>query len=233
MPPDFRETVNNLDEDQFQLLYGRWDPLEPAAVDSLLAGRGIRWHIAGGRAARLGAAPRRHEDTDVVVRMADLEGLRDALTSWHLWEANDGALRPLLPGMAPSAGCEQLWARRDASQPWQLDLPLDRASDDTEWVFKRDASVRLPWAEALRTVAGIAYLRPEIALLHKARLDRPKDRADLAAARLDPADRAWLAQMLDRLGHSDWARRVREDAEPSQRRPGQPRRPARPAVSRN
>jgi hypothetical protein len=154
MPPDFRETVNNLDEDQFQLLYGRWDPLEPAAVDSLLAGRGIRWHIAGGRAARLGAAPRRHEDTDVVVRMADLEGLRDALTGWHLWETSHGALRPLLPGMAPSAGCEQLWARRDASQPWQLDLLLDRASDDIEWVFKRDASVRLPWAEALRAVAA-------------------------------------------------------------------------------
>jgi hypothetical protein len=217
---DFSQAVNDLDEDHFQLLYGRWEPLEPAAVASLLTGSGVRWYIAGGRAARIGAPPRRHEDTDVVVRMADLDGLRGALAGWHLWEANNGALRPLLPDVALTAACEQLWARRDAGQPWQLDLLLDRASDDADWVFKRDASVRLPWAEALHTVAGAAYLRPEIALLHKARLDRPKDRADLAAARLDPAARAWLADMLDRLGHSDWARRVHEDAEADPSRPG-------------
>jgi len=213
MPLDFRQVVNDLDEERFQLLYGRWDPLEPVAVAALLTGSGIRWHIAGGRAARLGAAPRRHEDTDVVVRMADLDVLRRALAGWHLWEANDGALRPLLPEVALAEGCGQLWARRDARQPWQLDLLLDRASDDAEWVFKRDASVRRPWADALCMVAGIAHLRPEIALLHKAWLDRPKDRADLAAARLDPAGRAWLAETLERLGHGDWARLVRADGD--------------------
>ena len=57
-----------------------------------------------------------------------------------------------------------------------------------------------------------ATLRPEIALLYKARLDRPKDRADLAAAALDADARAWLADTLDRLGYRAWAKLVRGGA---------------------
>lgn len=76
-------------------------------------------------------------------------------------------------------------------------------------VFKRDDRVRLPWSRALHEVDGVSYLRPEIALLHKAHLDRPKDRADLAAAVLDPDARAWLASTLDLLGYDEWAHLVR------------------------
>ena len=130
------------------------------------------------------------------------------MAGWHLWEAHDGALRPLLPDVPATEHCEQLWARRDARHPWQLDLPLDRASDDAQWVFKRDASVFLPWDRAVHNFGGIAYLRPELALLHKAHHDRPKDRADLAAAALEPDARAWLAATLQRLGHHSWATAV-------------------------
>jgi hypothetical protein len=87
------------------------------------------------------APPRRHEDTDVAIRAGDLEAVRRVMGGWHLWEAVDGALRPLL---------------------------------------------------------------------YKARLDRPKDRADLLAARLDPAGRAWLAGTLERLGYDAWARLARQ-----------------------
>ncbi|WP_433652940.1 hypothetical protein ACQP2C_12300 [Micromonospora zamorensis] len=59
---------------------------------------------------------------------------------------------------------------------------------------KRDARVRLPWDRALHGVNGLPYLRPEIALLHKAHLDSPKDRADLAAAVLDADARTWLSR---------------------------------------
>jgi hypothetical protein len=83
-------------------------------------------------------------------------------------------------------------------------------------LFKRDARVRLPWERAVHTVDGIPFLRPEVALLHKAHLDRPKDRADLAVARLDPDARAWLAGTLEQLGHHTWAHIVR--ASTSQRR---------------
>src|SRR5215467_2216615 len=202
----FAQAINNLDEETFQLLYGRWDPLEPQQVAELLSPFPIRWWIAGGRAARVGAPARVHEDTDVMVRMDDLGELRKALTDWHLWEANSGTLRPLLPGITLTQECEQLWVRRDARQPWQLDLLLDHSAD--EWVFKRDARVRVPWQRAVVTVEGIPYLRPEIALLHKAHLDRPKDRADLAAAQLDHDARVWLTQTLDMLGHHSWAQLV-------------------------
>jgi hypothetical protein len=209
----FANALNDLDEAAFQALYGQWDPPEPAQVAGLFAGSGVRWWIAGGRAARAGAAPRQHDDTDIAVRLADLGPLRAQLSGWHLWEANSGTLRPLLPGDMLTPGCEQLWARRDAQHPWQLDLLLDRS--DAEWVFKRDARVHLPWPRALHEVDGIPHLRPEVALLHKAHLDRPKDRTDLAAARLDPPARAWLAQALDLLGEHGWAAAARSGSGPA------------------
>ena len=61
------------------------------------------------------------------------------------------------------------------------------------------------WDRALHTADGVPYLRPELALLHKAHLDRPKDRADLAVARLDSDARAWLVATLSQLGHLSWA----------------------------
>ena len=203
----FVKAINELGEEAFQLLYGCWNPLEPQQVADLLSPSSVRWWIGGGRAARVGAPARHHEDTDVMVRADDLDELRNVLAGWHLWEANSGTLRPLLPGMPLTEGCEQLWARHNAQKPWQLDPLLDRSGD--EWVFKRDARVHVPWQRALHTVDGIPYLRPEIALLHKAHLDRPKDNADLAAAHLDPDSRAWLAQTLDMLGHHSWAQLVR------------------------
>jgi hypothetical protein len=207
MDSAFARAANDLDEETFQALYGRWDPMEPGRVAELFGGSAVRWWVAGGRAARIGAVPRRHEDTDVALRRSDLDKLRGALSGWHLWEANSGALRPLLPGLPTTEGCEQLWLRRDAGHPWRLDLQLDPS--DEEWVFKRDASIRMPWARALRTVDGVRYLRPEVALLYKARLDRPKDRDDLAAAVLDADARTWLADTLEHLGHHDWARLAR------------------------
>ena len=78
-----------------------------------------------------------------------------------------------------------------------------------EWAFRRDAPVRFPWHLVAHPVAGVGYLRPEVALLFKAKQDRPKDHADLLAAHLDPAARRWLAETLDLLGHREWARLTR------------------------
>jgi hypothetical protein len=203
----FARTINNLDEQAFQSLYGRWAPLEPAQVAKLFSASPVRWWIAGGRAARAGAAARHHEDTDIAVRIDDLGALREHLSELDLWEAHNGTLRPLLPGDILTPGCEQLWVRLDAQHAWQLDLLLDRSHD--QWIFKRDPRIRMPWQHALHTVDGIPYLRPELALLHKAHLDRPKDKADLVAARLEPDARAWLAQTLDQLGHHSWASATR------------------------
>jgi hypothetical protein len=76
----------------------------------------------------------------------DLDSIRRVMGGWHLWEVADGALRPLLAGVAPSPACEQLWGRLEARQPWRFEFLLDRLSTDEEWVYKRDARVRLPSA---------------------------------------------------------------------------------------
>jgi hypothetical protein len=71
----FREAIGRLDEDAFQALYGPWDPAAPQEVAELLAGSGISWWIAGGRAARAGAPPRRHEDrADLLAARLDPAG---------------------------------------------------------------------------------------------------------------------------------------------------------------
>ena len=100
-----------MDEQEFQALYGRWQPFTPAEVRGLLARAPFRWWLAGGWALELaGAAPRRHEDIDVGVSFDDLEAVREAFRDFHLWEAHEG-LRPLLPGEELRAGREQLWVR--------------------------------------------------------------------------------------------------------------------------
>ena len=214
----FAKATWRLTDEDFEGLYGAWDALSPAEVAAELAGCGVPWWIAGGRAARAGAATtRRHDDTDVTVLERDLDAVRAAMAGWHLWENINGALRPLLPELPVRPECGQLWVRRDAGSPWRMEFLIDRVSTAEEWVFKRDESVRLPWARVTRVIDGIGYLGPEAALLYKAKQDREKDRQDLAAARLTDDGRAWLLETMGKLGYDDWVRLLRRDALPGER----------------
>jgi hypothetical protein len=71
--------------------------------------------------------------------------------------------------------------------------------DGDVWVYRHDPRIRTPGSELVaRTSDGIPYLRPEVALLFKARRPRPKDAKDFAAVLplLDVERRAWLAAAL-------------------------------------
>ena len=191
----------------FQELYGPWRPWSPAEVLRRFRDAPFPWWVAGGWAAEAGgAAPRAHEDTDVAVLERDLPAVRDWLSDHHLWEAHDGALRPLRPGAALGPGRQQLWVRRNATSPWVVDLLLTPADGET-WIFKRNDTIRLP-LENLGWVApdGVRYLRPEVVLLFKAKLCRPKDEVDFRSlvARLDDGARGWLreAVALAHPGHA-------------------------------
>ncbi|MDQ3855115.1 MAG: amino acid transporter, partial [Chloroflexota bacterium] len=109
-----------------------------------------------------------------------------------------------LPGEELRPEREQLWVRRNARSPWIVDLLLTPSEGD-DWCFKRDHSIRLPLTE-IGTFGpdGVPYLRPEIILLHKARLHRPKDQADFKAIlpRLGSSGREWLLGALART-HPD------------------------------
>ena len=172
-PDPFVNATLALSDDEFFALYGPWTPMAPEEIGEMLSDCPVGWHVAGGRAARAGAAAtRHHEDTDVVVLAKDLDAIRAAMPGWHLWENINGAFRPLLPGIADRPECHQVWVRRDARSPWRLEFLVDRASTAEEWVFKRDHSVRVPWDRALHQLGGVTYLRPELALLFKAGQDR-------------------------------------------------------------
>jgi len=199
----FEAALADLDEQGFKERYGMWQPMSVSEVGRLFATTGVRWWIAGGRAARLGAAARAHEDVDVVVSVETVADARTALSRWHVWENNSGALRPLFPGDALSDECQQLWVRRTAHDPWVLDMLIDRSGD--KWTYKFDPQVQVEWDRAVLVSDGVPYLRPALALLHKAHLDRQKDRDDLACAVLGAEDRQWLVRTLERLGYHSWA----------------------------
>ena len=103
---------------------------------------------------------------------------------WHIWNNVGGALRPLAtPRDTVDDPASQLWIRANADSPWVVDVPLtpDR---DGRWTNKRVPG-HIADVEDVTWVAddGIRYLRPEIVLVYKAALRRPKDDLDLEALR--------------------------------------------------
>lgn len=201
---------------EFERLYGAWKSRTPADAEHLFRGYPGTWWIAGGWALEaFTGVQRHHEDIDPAVLREELPLLRRHLSGrLDAWCAFSGALRPLRPDDRPEAlaadilpdGCGQLWTRPGAASSWEYDILLSPGSV-SEWVYKRDATVRMPLAEALWGRGGIRYLQPEIQLLYKAKGQRPKDDADFAATLpfLDPARRAWLRDALIRtLPDHDW-----------------------------
>jgi len=163
----------------------------------------VPWWIAGGWAIDLfvGAQTRAHKDLDVGILRADAPRTVAALPGWEFFEAKDGVLSTLTRGTPPRAGVNSLWGRRAGEPRWELELLLDD-SDGSDWSFRRDSSIRRPFAAALRCARdGIRYLAPEIQLMYKARDLRPEDQADFeqAVPRLDRVAAEWLRNCLSRL----------------------------------
>jgi hypothetical protein len=180
-----------------------WRALEPAAAHQILRAVDAPWWIAGGWAIDLfvGSQTRAHKDLDVGVRRADASRVIAALPDWEFFEAKDGSLARLAAGMDPRAGVNSLWSRPVGEPHWDLELLLDD-SDESDWIFRREPSIRRPLAAAVRvTPDGTPYLAPEIQLLYKARDLRPEDQSDFehAAPLLDRIAGGWLRDRLSQL----------------------------------
>jgi len=196
-----------MDDAEFEKLYGTWTARTPADVAALFADYPGTWWIAGGWTLEaFTGVSRHHEDIDPAVLRDELPLLRRHLAGrLHVWMAASGSLTPLRADDRPEAsaddllveGCNQVWTRPDASQPWEYDILISPGTKD-EWVYRRDASIRMPLVDALWERDGIRYLQPEIQLLYKARGRRPKDDADFEATLpfLDAGRRAWLYEAL-------------------------------------
>jgi hypothetical protein len=200
-------------------LYGPFEALDVAGAVSFFAGFDRPWWLVGGWAIEaFTGAEREHEDIDISMLACDVPALREFVGDrWHLWTIDDGALRPLNRKYPDLPSPEsQIWVRREATAPWVMDLPVT-PDDDGRWRNKKLPEHVAPLDDVTWvTDAGVRVLNPEIVLLFKARLDRAKDRRDLARAwpLLDEAQRAWLRAGVSRLfPDHPWLERELRDAQ--------------------
>ncbi|WP_405498421.1 hypothetical protein [Streptomyces sp. NBC_00096] len=118
------------------------------------------------------------------------------MASDHLWE-----LTPEVSGLG-----HQTWLRDPSTGNFLVDVDRE-PHDGPTWICRRDPSIRLAYSSVIRhTPDGVPLLAPELALLFKAKANRPKDQQDFAGALplLDGAQRRNLAELLAHVhpGHS-------------------------------
>jgi uncharacterized protein (DUF952 family) len=194
--------------------------LRAAAV---MAGYARPWWVAGGWAIdlALGRRTRPHADLEISVLALDQRALFERLRGWDLRLAAPGASLPRWDGSAIEPPFHQVWARRGPGAP---STPEDFAADPTmlgflleqsragRWVFRRHPTIDRPLRHVgAATQDGVPFVRPEIALLFKAKATRFKDQRDFDRVLpcLDDAARSWLASALKEAhpGHA-WRARL-------------------------
>ena len=189
--------------------WGTWDHIPLDQLLGILDGLRATWWIAGGYAidAFAGSGRRPHDDIDFSVFSAEQRLVREHLDDWdpHYGGDPSGSLQPWPRGVSLPAHVHDIWVRRDATDDWRFQLMLNPGGPD-EFVYRRDARIRMPLAEATFVVDGVRYLAPEVQLLFKSRAPRAKDERDFTDCLplLDPGRRRWLAEALA-LAHPDSA----------------------------
>jgi hypothetical protein len=177
-----------------------WQPFRPEDAARRLDGLDVPWAVAAGWAIDLfvGRERREHEDLEVAIPAGAVYEVAERFSDLALWvPVGGGMLEPLAD--ADLEETHQTWALDAAANEWRIDLFREPAANG-EWVCRRDARIRLPYAELIERSAGdIPYVRPEVVLLFKAKQARPKDESDLAAVLplLDVSRKRLLAEWLE------------------------------------
>jgi GNAT superfamily N-acetyltransferase len=176
-----------------------WAPWTPGEVRDLLRQSTVDWYVAGGWALDLWLRrhTRHHAAIEVAVDRTAFPSWRAELARFPLYANGMGRLRRLLPGESDPP-VRQVWLRDPVEPLWRMDTFLEERPEGW-WACHWLQAARHPMAIAVaRTDTGIAYLRPELVLLGKARHRRPKDEADLVAVlpTLDAQARSRLREGL-------------------------------------
>ncbi len=179
-----------------------WAPLTIDEVRTRFAEASVPWWIAGGHAIDLflGWETRPHADIDIEMFRSDRDALFDVFAGWDLQLMTGGELAPCSRGQAIAGDVFGVWARPGPNEPWAVEIML-ADGDMSEWRFRRDTAITMAGDQLLRhTSDGIPYCTPEVQLLYKSKMARPKDDVDLARClhRLTPAQRDWLAIAITR-----------------------------------
>lgn len=212
--PLHRSPAEIAEDERFFRWYGDWAPLDPAGLTAFMAGFTRPWWIVGGWSIEaFTGVPREHEDVDLSILACDLDAFREHVgEEWNLWSNHGGTLRPFDDRHPEVLDVHsQVWVRRSAADPWVIDLPITPDRNGL-WTSKRDPDHVAPLDDVTWVSDdGVRYLRPEITLLYKAVLHRPKDDRDLAVTwpLLGAEQQAWLRDAVRRLypGH-DWVERM-------------------------
>jgi len=185
-----------------------WEAWTPEEAHRRLKDSTVDWHVAAGWAIDLylGRQTREHEDLEVAIDRADFPAWRSYLESqgYDLYDAAAGRLRRLGPGDEPDPKFHQVWLcdPRDDPVVWRMDTFLEER-DGGQWSCHWLPDVRVPMSDAIdRTADGVAYLRPELVLLGKAKHCRPKDDKDLRLV-LPTLDEAALDRLRFGLAAAD------------------------------
>ncbi len=192
-----------------------WEPWSPAEVHARLGGVTAPWYIAAGWALDLfrGEQTREHEDTEIGLPNSPqaFDQVRAALAgcefevvgSGLFWPVDSPAFARMYQTWVSEAGPGGTGGR--PGRIYRLDVFREQHRGGC-WVCRRDETIVLPYDQIIRRDQhGIPYLAPHLALLFKARANRPKDQADLDGVLplLASDERVWLAAALRRIhpGH--------------------------------
>jgi hypothetical protein len=207
MDRDERAAPASAEDREFFDVYGDWDPLSPGELAVLMTGFPGPWWVVGGHAVEaFSGVPRTHEDIDMAVFTESVPALRVQLGgTFHLWSNHGGTFRIIDDDHPePLHPLSQIWMRRDARSPWQVDCLLNVAVDG-RWQSKRDPEFVADLGDVTWVADdGVRYLNPEVALLFKAKQHRDKDLVDLDNAwpGMTTEQRRWLRDAVRRL-HPD------------------------------
>lgn len=173
----------------------------------MLDGLDTPWCVVGGWALELfHGQPREHEDLEIAVAVADFDLVHERLSGYEFFvPVGEGRLRPLDDAGDAFFVSHQTWVRERTTGKWRVDIMRNPHDGDT-WICRRDRRIRRPYAEVIdRTPDGIPFMRPELALLFKAKLVRPKDETDLETTLpfLSGEARSWLADALAQVYGAD------------------------------
>lgn len=142
-----------------------------------MAGFEAPWGICGGWALDLVARKqtRQHRDVDVAVFRHDQVLLRRYLVErgWWLEIADNGRLSVWDADRSIDPPLHSIWASNQRFDPTFVEFLLNER-DATDFIFRRDPSVKFPIDQAfVITASGIPVLAPDIVNLYLATDKRP------------------------------------------------------------
>ena len=198
----------------------RWDDADwrawrPEEAAQRLEGLDAPWCVAAGWAIDLfvGYERREHEDIEIAAPAGAFPAIQSLLDDLDFYAVGGGEVDALTESPGRLAETHQTWGLDQAAFEWRIDV-FREPSSGGEWICRRSAQIHLPYDQLIeRTADGIPYVRPEVAMLFKAKAARPKDEEDLrdVLPLLDASRRAllhdWIA--LVHPGHA-WLERLSE-----------------------